>query len=233
MRMVRVLRSATITLHRSALASTSSALWKQRQRSDPFVREALRLGYRSRAALKLVQIDQKLRFLREGQRALELGCAPGSWTQVLVERQLEVFGLDELPMQPLPGAHIVQGSLADSHACETLLSLLGGELVDHVLSDISPPRSGHLSLDHARLTSLLLRVLFIARRVLRPGGSVLMKALQGEDYVQLVRALRMFGAVSIQKPAASRRESAELYIFLHRFDHDRFDGAISTLQEIG
>mmetsp|Transcript_8789 Transcript_8789/g.26035 ORF Transcript_8789/g.26035 Transcript_8789/m.26035 type:complete len:215 (-) Transcript_8789:1045-1689(-) len=181
--------------------------WAQRHLNDPYVKQAVRLGYRSRAAIKLVQMDAKLKVLRPGEVALDLGAAPGSWSQVLAERRMDVVALDELPMDPVAGCMFVRGSITSGEARDKLLAHLAGRPVDLVLSDISPPRSGHHSLDHCRLVSLLVSVLELARQVLRPGGGILAKALQGEDHARFMRVLARFGKISQLKPKASRTES--------------------------
>jgi len=210
----------------------AGAAWRQRQQRDPYVREAARLGYRSRAAFKLLEMDAKKRLLREGGVALDLGAAPGSWTQVVLRHRMAVVALDELPMEPLEGCTVVRGSVGCSAAQAAVLGRLGGLPVDLVLSDISPARSGLLFCDHARLVSILVDVLALARRVLRPGGAVLAKALQGADHHALVKAARRFGKVSTLKPKASRRESAEVYLCVRDFDPGRFDEALDDLRDL-
>ena len=203
--------------------------WTQRQRSDPYVRDALRLGYRSRASFKLLQMDQKLRLLKPGMLALELGSSPGSWTQILCARGLQAVAVDELPMEELAGATFVLGSATSEATQATVLECLNGRRVDLVLSDMSPARSGHHSLDHSRIVSLVIAALVFARQTLRPGGVFLAKALQGEDHTALVQAMRKFGKLTIQKPAASRKESSEVYLHLTAFNHEHFDRYIEML----
>lgn len=160
-------------LRRTLSSNRSSGRWLARQQADPFVRAAAAQGYRSRAAFKLLQLDAKFRILAPGTRALDLGAAPGSWTQVLVKQQIETVAVDLLPIQPLEGCTVVQGDFTEPSTLSTLLLRLGGSPVDLIVSDLSPSRSGHKSLDHCRLHALVVRALQLARRTLRPGGTFL------------------------------------------------------------
>mmetsp|Transcript_23140 Transcript_23140/g.47106 ORF Transcript_23140/g.47106 Transcript_23140/m.47106 type:complete len:220 (-) Transcript_23140:107-766(-) len=209
----------------------SSGRWIQRHVTDKAVAAANRLGYRSRAYLKLHDLDKKLKLLRPGLRALELGSAPGSWTQVLVEREVETLAVDLLPMEPVLGARFVQGDFTTSDTQAEMRRLLGGVPVDLLLTDLSPNRTGIHSLDHVRMVDMVEQALLLARRHLRHGGTFLTKVLDGEDRQRLFRAVRQFGTASTHKPPASRKESRELYLCVREFDHARLDS--STWREEG
>ena len=201
--------------------SFSSRRWLDRQHNDQYRREAIALGYRSRAAIKLLQLDKKLKLLPNARRAIDLGAAPGSWSQVLARANVRVFAVDVLPMAPIEHVHVIQGSWPECRP--ELQRALGGELVDLVLSDLSPNRSGVDSLDHARLHDLLVPAFELARETLRPGGVVVVKTLEGEDHRSWMAALRTFATVTAHKPAARRRESRETYIILKDLDVVKFD----------
>mmetsp|Transcript_2648 Transcript_2648/g.5593 ORF Transcript_2648/g.5593 Transcript_2648/m.5593 type:complete len:265 (-) Transcript_2648:19-813(-) len=207
--------------------------WVKRHMRDPYVKQATVQGYRSRAAIKLEQLDAKLKLLRPGLLALDLGAAPGSWSQVLAKRGVEVVAVDLLPIDPIEGVAIVQGDIVEPAVGQKIREILKGRQVDLVFSDMSPDRSGHLSLDHCRLVALIVKALVLARELLRPGGAVLVKALQGEDHQTMIAAMRKFGKVAMHKPAASRQESAEVYVSLRGFDPDKFDSAREELLLVG
>ena len=209
---------------------SSSARWMQRHVTDHAVALASRLGYRSRAYLKLQELNDKLKLLRPGLRALELGSAPGSWTQVLVEQEVDTFAVDLLPMEPVHGAKFVQGDFTANETKAELRQLLGGEPVDLLLTDLSPNRTGIHSLDHARQVDMIEQALLLARRHLRPGGTFLTKVIDGEDRQRLTRAVRQFGSASTHKPPASRKESRELYLCVKGFDHERLDASTWRLE---
>ena len=198
----------------------SSARWLQRQLSDPYVAEAKRLGYRSRAAFKLAQMDERYHLLKPGGRVVDLGAAPGGWTQVAVERAGEggrVVGLDISEMEPVPGAEILQGDFLEEDCLERLSALLGGDggagVADAVLSDMAPPATGHRPTDHLRIVALAEAALDFAEAVLAPGGCFVAKVLQGGSEPELLKKLRRsFRKVHHVKPPASRADSAELYV---------------------
>tara|TARA_B110001452_G_scaffold201528_1_gene171610 strand:+ start:1227 stop:1895 length:669 start_codon:yes stop_codon:yes gene_type:complete len=203
----------------------SSSRWIQRHVNDAFVKRANLLNYRSRAAFKLLELDEKLKLLQPGMRALELGSAPGSWTQVLVEREVETLAVDLLPMDPVPGSRFLLGDFTDEATKLEIHRLLGDAPLDLLLTDLSPNRSGIHSLDHVRLVDMVEQALLLARRYLRPGGTVLTKLLEGEDKQRLLRAVRQFSDASIHKPPASRKESSELFLCLRQFDPERLDAS--------
>ena len=193
----------------------SSTEWLARQLNDPFVAEAQRLGYRSRAAFKLIQLDERLRLLAPGRRVVDLGCAPGGWTQVAAERigpKGEIVGIDLNPTDPLPGATILQGDFRDAATSDRVRQALGGS-ADLVLSDMAPPASGQPDIDHLRIVALAEAALDLAGRVLKPGGAFVIKLLPGSDERGYLDALRRrFASVRRLKPPASRADSAEFFL---------------------
>ena len=198
--------------------SESSRRWIQRQLNDPFVAEARARGYRSRAALKLEQIDAKHRILRPGAAVLDLGCAPGGWLQYaarrigLAEGRGRLVGIDLLDTDPVPGADILKGDIADDAMAAELARLLGGK-ADVVLSDMAADTTGHSATDHLRTTALLELAIDMAGRVLAPGGALLAKCFRGGAEKASLEAMRRdFAGVRHVKPAASRRESVEVYV---------------------
>lgn len=202
--------------------SSSSRRWLERQLNDPYVARAKRDGYRSRAAFKLAEIDDKTRFLKKGARVVDLGAAPGGWSQVAAKRvaaplQGRVVAIDILPMEPVDGVHFVQLDFLNDMAPETLKAMLGGE-ADVVLSDMAANATGHARTDHLKIMALVETAVEFAREVLRPGGTFLAKVLQGGTEASLLAALkRDFRQVKHIKPAASRADSAELYLLATGF----------------
>ncbi len=192
----------------------SSTRWLGRQLNDPYVAEAKRRGYRSRAAFKLIEMDDKLRLLRPGARVVDLGAAPGGWTQVAAQRVKggQVVALDVLEMDPVAGATVL---CADFYAPEALAQLRGalGGPADLVLSDMAPPTTGEPDTDHLRIMSLAEVSLAFALEVLKPGGSFVVKLRQGAGEQEFFAGLRRhFATVRRIKPPASRPESSELYV---------------------
>lgn len=199
--------------------SASSARWLRRQHADPYVAEAHRRGYRSRAAFKLMELDDRFRLLRAGSRVVDLGAAPGGWTQVAVERvrpkdrgRGAVVAIDVIPVEPIVGAVIITGDILDVEMPVRVLEALGGA-ADVVLSDMAPPASGHAGADHLRIIGLAEAALELAVSLLAPGGSFVCKVWQGGAAPDLLAALkRLFASVRHAKPPASRAESSELYV---------------------
>jgi len=195
--------------------SLSSKLWLERQLNDPYVARAKREGYRSRAAYKLIEIDAKHHVLKLGARVVDLGAAPGGWSQVAARRVGEggrVVAIDVLEMGAIPGVAFLHLDFHDAAAPERLKTLIGGE-ADVVLSDMAPNTTGHRPTDHLRIMGLAELAADFARGVLAPGGSFLCKVLQGGTEPALLAALRRdFAMVKHVKPAASRADSAELYL---------------------
>jgi 23S rRNA (uridine2552-2'-O)-methyltransferase len=194
--------------------------WIERHLSDPFVKRSVQEGYRSRAAYKLAEIDDKDRLLRPGAVVVDLGAAPGSWTQVIRERlsrrgQLggRVIALDILPMEPLPDVEVIVGDFREEAVERELEQKLQGTKVDAVLSDMAPNLSGIAAADAARSLLLAELALEFAVKHLAADGIFLVKAFQGSGYSQYVERLkRTFRSVSVRKPAASRESSAEVYL---------------------
>lgn len=192
----------------------SSAAWLQRHINDPYVHEAQRLGYRSRAAFKLLQLDEKLKLLKPNMRVVDLGAAPGGWSQILSTRNMkQVVAIDILPMDELPGVEFLQMDFTLNEAPDALKKMLGGELANVVLSDLAPNTVGHKSTDHLRLMALLDMAAQFACEVLAPGGAFVAKVFQGGAENTLLAELKKnFKTVKHIKPAASRAESSETYV---------------------
>ena len=193
----------------------SSTLWLQRQLNDPYVQEAKRLGYRSRAAFKLIELDDKFHFLKTGARVIDLGAAPGGWTQVSMERigkKGHVIGIDLLEIEGIAGADLIQGDFLDDDAPDRIKALMGGP-ADIVLSDMAASSTGHPQTDHLRIIGLLEVAVDFAVEGLAPGGAFVGKVLQGGTENQLLALLkRNFKVVKHAKPPASRSDSAEVYV---------------------
>jgi 23S rRNA (uridine2552-2'-O)-methyltransferase len=207
--------------------SLSSRTWLERQLNDPYVARARREGFRSRAAYKLIEIDDKHRLLRPGARVIDLGAAPGGWSQVASERVRasagegrgggRVVAIDLLDMAPIAGVDFIALDFLDPSAPERIETLLGGT-ADVVLSDMAANATGHRATDHLRIMALAEAAAEIARDVLAPGGSFLCKVLQGGTEAKLLARLKKdFAEVKHVKPAASRRDSAELYLLAKGF----------------
>jgi len=201
----------------------SSQKWLERQLNDPYVARAKREGYRSRAAYKLLDIDEKYRLFKPGQRVVDLGAAPGGWSQVAAKKvgSLEgkgrVVGIDLLPIEPLPGVEFITLDFLDTDAPDRLTALLGGP-ADVVMSDMAANATGHKKTDHLRIVGLAEAAAEFARSVLAPGGAFVAKVLQGGTEGTLLADLkRDFAAVRHVKPAASRSDSAELYVLATGF----------------
>ena len=198
----------------------SSKLWLERQLNDPYVARARREGFRSRAAYKLIEIDDKHRFLKSGARVVDLGAAPGGWSQVAAQRVGEkgkVVGIDLLEMDAIPGVALAQVDFLDPRAPDMLKEMLGGP-ADVVLSDMAANATGHRKTDHLKIVALVESAAEFAREVLAPGGTFLAKVIQGGTEGELLAALRRdFASVKHIKPAASRADSAELYVLAGGF----------------
>ncbi|MDT8449907.1 MAG: RlmE family RNA methyltransferase [Wenzhouxiangellaceae bacterium] len=196
----------------------SSNRWLSRQAADPYVKRARAEGYRARAAFKLIELDRRDRFLRPGQRVVDLGAAPGSWSQVARERvgkSGRVVALDILEMDPLPGVEFIRGDFREHEVLERLEALVG-ERVDLVLSDMAPNISGIAASDQARSMDLAELALDFADQRLEPDGRFVVKLFQGEGFDPFVRAAReRFARVKLRKPEASRSESREIYLLAH------------------
>lgn len=194
----------------------TSRAWVHRHINDHFVQESRRLGYRSRAAFKLLELDDKHRLLRPGQRIVELGAAPGSWSQVVLQRTQakgKYVLVDLLPMDPIPGAIILQGDFTDAAIEAQILASVENKRLDLVLSDMSPNLTGVRLIDQMKVMYLSELVLDFAATHLLPDGACVIKTFQGEGFDALVKAFRAtFKKVHMRKPDASRDCSNELYI---------------------
>ncbi len=198
---------------------SSSIKWLQRQLNDPYVSEAHKQGYRGRAAFKILQLNEQFHFFKAGKRVVDLGCAPGGWSQVAVkmtrssENDPHVVGMDLLPTAPLPGALFVQMDFTQEGAPEKLQSLLGGHKADIVLSDMAPNTTGMHDLDHMRIMRLLEAAYDFATQILAPGGVFIAKIFQGgTENTFLAEMKRSFSVVRHAKPDASRKDSSEMYV---------------------
>ena len=216
----RALKQRVKTARKRSLSST---LWLERQLNDPYVARAKREGLRSRAAYKLLEIDEKYRLLKPGQRVVDLGAAPGGWSQLAAKRvggaegRGRVVGIDLLPVDPLPGAEFIVLDFLDETAPALLVERLGGP-ADIVLSDMAANATGHRKTDHLRIMGLAEAAAAFARDILAPGGAFLAKVLQGGTEAALLADLkRDFAAVRHVKPSASRADSAELYVLATGF----------------
>jgi len=202
----------------------SSTRWLSRQLNDPYVAEARRLGYRSRAAFKLIELDERFRLLRPGHRIVDLGCAPGGWTQVAIARVGRygiVVGVDIAETAPIPGATLLSADVRDAATPAALSAALGGR-ADTVLSDMAPSTTGHVATDHLRIVALAEEALAVASQILKPGGSFVVKVFQGgADGALLATLKRDFTELRHAKPPASRAESAETYVVATGFRGDR------------
>ncbi|HEV7254782.1 MAG TPA: RlmE family RNA methyltransferase [Mesorhizobium sp.] len=197
----------------------SSRRWLQRHLNDPYVQRSKAEGFRSRAAYKLIEINDRHKVLKPGQRVIDLGAAPGGWTQVAVQRTRSaqdrplVVAIDYLGMDAVPGAVVLQMDFLDADAPARLLDALGGEGPDVVMSDMAAPTTGHRQTDHLRTMALCEAAAEFALEVLKPGGHFLAKTFQGGTENELLARLkRAFRAVHHVKPPASRDESAELFL---------------------
>ena len=193
----------------------SSTRWLQRQLNDPYVAAAKRDGYRGRAAYKLLEINDKLKFLNPGKRVVDLGCAPGGWLQVAVRYcgEGKVVGIDLLPTEPVAGAQVIEGDVREPGDLDRVRDLLDGAQADIVLSDMAASSTGHKTTDHLRIIALIEISLDFAHEVLAPGGWFVVKILQGGAQGELQKQLaQCFDKVRVIKPPASRSDSSEAYI---------------------
>ena len=209
--------------------SLSSTLWLQRQLNDPYVAQAKRDGYRSRAAYKLIEIDERYHVLKPGLRVLDLGAAPGGWSQVAAKKvgvtggKGKIVGIDLLPIDPLAGVQFEVMDFLDPDAPERLKTLMGGP-ADLLLSDMAANTTGHKQTDHLRIVAIAELAIDFACEILAPGGAFLAKVFQGGTEAQLLRRLKQdFVAVHHVKPKASRAGSAELYVLATGFRGRRDD----------
>jgi 23S rRNA (uridine2552-2'-O)-methyltransferase len=206
-------RGLAVAVRTAKGRSAASQRWLARQLNDPYVAAAKRQGFRSRAAFKLAELDGRFRLIRRGSLVVDLGAAPGGWTQVAVQRgAARVVGVDLLAVDPVAGAAMLQGDFTEPAVQERLIAELGGK-ADLVLSDMAPNTTGHGATDHLRIVALAEASLAFALDVLADGGAFVAKVFQGgAEKTMLERLKRDFSAVRHAKPPASRKESSELYV---------------------
>jgi 23S rRNA (uridine2552-2'-O)-methyltransferase len=201
--------------------SKSSTRWLAEHANDEFVKRAQREGWRSRAVFKLAEIQERERLLRPGIRCVDLGAAPGGWSQYaarIVGGTSRIVATDILPMDAIPGVDFVQGDFRDEAVLQQLLSALGASKIDLVLSDMAPNMAGIDAVDQPRSMHLAELALEFADRVLAPGGDVLVKLFQGAGFDQVIKdARRRYGRVVTKKPKASRTRSPEIYLLARQF----------------
>lgn len=201
-----------------------STLWLQRQLNDPYVARAKAEGYRSRAAYKLIELNERYKLLHKGMRIVDLGAAPGGWSQVAAkavgstEEHPLIVGIDYLDMDPIPGVVLLKQDFTDEHAPAALIAAMGGHKADLVLSDMAAPTTGHRATDHLRIVHLVEIAADFAVEVLQPGGSFVAKVFQGGTEHELLALLkRHFASTFHAKPPASRSGSAETYLVAKGF----------------
>jgi len=211
-------RPLKVRLKKARSLSSSSQKWLQRQLNDPYVARAKREGWRSRAAFKLIEIDDRMKILKPGLRVVDLGAAPGGWSQVAAQRTKadegrgKIVAIDLLEIDPVTGVDFAQMDFLKDDAPERLMEMLGGE-ADIVMSDMAANTTGHKATDHLRIVGLVELAIDFARKVLAPGGSFVAKVFQGGTEGTLLAELkRDFATVRHVKPQASRADSAELYV---------------------
>ena len=216
-------RAVAVRVKTAKSRDLASTLWLERQLNDPYVQEAKKLGYRSRAAFKLAQLDDKCRLLKPGMRVVDLGAAPGGWTQIAVERtkaltsNAKIVALDISPMDPVPPAVVLHLDFTKDSAPDALKQALDGE-ADLVLSDMAAPTTGHRETDHIRIIALADMAYEFAAEVLAPGGAFIAKVFQGGSEKDLLARLKLdFTTVRHVKPPASRAGSAEVYVVAQGF----------------
>lgn len=190
--------------------------WITEHVNDAYVQRARAEGWRSRAAFKLTEVDDKDKLLKPGMTVVDLGSAPGSWSQVAARRVTpggRLIALDLLPMEPLHGVHFIQGDFRDDQVLQGLTTALEGRQVDLVLSDMAPNMSGIAVVDQARVMLLAELTLEFCAQHLKPGGDMLVKVFQGDGFMELRKAMQeQFRTLQMRKPAASRNRSAEIYL---------------------
>ncbi len=208
-------RGLTVRVKTAKYRKKSSNKWLLRQLNDPYVAEAQRVGYRSRAAFKLMQLDEKFKFLGKGKTIVDLGCAPGGWTQIAVQRNKgtgQVVGIDILPTEPIAGATLIQQDFTTEDAADKLKALLNGK-ADIVMSDMAANTTGHQQTDHLRTIALVELAYDFAKDVLAEGGIFIAKVFKGGAEGEFLKEVKKnFAKVAHFKPDASRKTSPEEYL---------------------
>ena len=217
-----VTRSLVVKLKNAGKRTTAQQAWLSRQLNDPYVAAAQAQGYRSRAAFKLIELDDKFSLLKPGSKVVDLGAAPGGWSQVAVKRGAgRIVGVDLLPIDPVKGAELLLGDFNDPAMPKMLSDLLGGP-ADLVLSDMAPNTTGHTATDHLRIIALAELALDFAIKILAPGGSFVAKVFQGGSEQNMLVPMKLcFATVRHAKPPASRKGSSELYVVATGFRGDQ------------
>ncbi|GAC86695.1 ribosomal RNA large subunit 23S methyltransferase RrmJ/FtsJ [Gluconobacter thailandicus F149-1 = NBRC 100600] len=215
-------RNKVVTLRTARGRTTAQQRWLNRQLNDPYVAAARKQGWRSRAAFKLIEIDDRFHIIKPGARVIDLGAAPGGWSQVAVKRGAgHIAGVDLLPVDPVSGAEIIEGDFTDPEMPDRLKEILGGP-ADLVMSDMAPNTTGHAATDHMRIMGLAEGALDFAMQVLAEGGSFVAKVFQGGSEKQMLDSMKLaFASVKHVKPPASRKESSELYVIATGFRPER------------
>ena len=216
--------SLKVRVKTSKSKTVSQKIWLERQLNDPYVQEAKKLGYRSRSAFKLIEIDDKYEILKPGYRVVDLGAAPGGWCQVAVKRVKAeegkgvVVAIDMHSMDPIPSVTIFKKDFYDEDAPKVLIAALGGEQADCVLSDMATHATGHKQTDHINIIALVETGYVFAKSILKPGGTYLAKVLRGGTEGALLTSLKKdFRTVRHVKPMSSRDDSAELFMLATGF----------------
>ncbi len=206
-------RGLAVMLRTSRGRTPAQQRWLNRQLNDPYVAAAQKQGLRSRAAFKLMELDDRFKLITKGCRVLDLGAAPGGWTQVALQRGAgRVVGVDLLAIDPIEGATLIKGDFEDPDMPARLTELMGGP-ADVVLSDMAPNTTGHAATDHIRIMGLAELALHFATGLLAPGGSFVAKVFQGGSEKEMLLPMKQrFATVKHAKPPASRKESSELYV---------------------
>ena len=196
----------------------ASTRWLQRQLNDPYVTRAEKEGYRGRAAFKIMELNEKLDFLRKGQVIVDLGSAPGGWSQVAADKGAKVVAIDLLEMDLLPGVDFVQMDFMDDNAPDKLKAMLGGQKADVVMSNIAPNTTGHKNTDHLRIMAVVEAAYHFATEVLKPDGLFIAKVFQGGTQNTLLATMKKdFTTIKHIKPPASRKDSSEQYLIASGF----------------
>ncbi|HHG89242.1 MAG TPA: RlmE family RNA methyltransferase [Devosia sp.] len=217
-------RQLKVRVKTSARRKPASTRWLQRQLNDPYVARAREQGYKSRAAFKLIELDEKHKLLKPGMRVVDLGCAPGGWLQVAARATRstdvnpKIVGIDYLETSPVPGCIILQKDFTQDDAPDLLIEALAGHRADLVLSDMAAPTTGHKPTDHLRIVALVEMAADFALDVLAPGGTFVAKVFQGGTEQELLALLKQkFKSTFHAKPPASRKDSAETYLVAKGF----------------
>lgn len=219
-KLVRGRKTLTVRVKTAKYNKPSSNRWLQRQLNDPYVMESKRLGYRSRAAFKLIQLDEKFHFLGKGKTIVDLGCAPGGWTQIAALRNKgsgQIVGMDLLAAEPIEGAVMLQQDFTEPSAPEKIKALLHGA-ADVVMSDMAANTTGHQQTDHLRTIALVELAYNFAKEILADGGIFIAKVFQGGTEGELLADMKKnFARVTHFKPDASRQDSVEMYVVASGF----------------